>query len=202
MEQALRLQPGYLPGWLWRGNWLLDDDHLWAAEGVFVRVLGDERYMAHGGAQDTANVGNSRRRGLAESSIAVAAQVGLARIRLRERRGFMGRKLRQRCSSRWSPASGTRRRRGFLLRRTACLGERRTRSAMPRWDEKPHRSVGATSGGRRSRTMFAATAARWRKGSRASPKGGRGQRSIFLNRCSKTIRRMQCCSTIWPRPTA
>ena len=94
MERALRLEPGYLPGWLWRGNWLLDDDHLGAAEGVFVRVLavlGDERYMARAGVSGlSVPVENGRRRGLAESSIAVAAQVGLARIRLREGRGIMG----------------------------------------------------------------------------------------------------------------
>ena len=94
MERALRLEPSYLPGWLWRGNWLLDDDHLEAAEGIFVRVLavlGDERYVARAGAEGVTERGeDGRRRGLAESSIAVAAQVGLARIRLREGRGSTG----------------------------------------------------------------------------------------------------------------
>lgn len=93
MERALRLEPGYLPGWLWRGNWLLDDDRLEAAEGVFVRVLavlGDERYMGQAGVEGaSAHVESSRQRGLAERSIAVAAQVGLARIRLREGSGIM-----------------------------------------------------------------------------------------------------------------
>ena len=94
MERALRLEPGYLPGWLWRGNWLLDDDQLKAAEGVFVRVLavlGDERYMARAGAEGVSERAESGLgRSSAESSIGVAAQVGLARVRLREGRGFMG----------------------------------------------------------------------------------------------------------------
>lgn len=87
MRDALAVDARYVPGLLWVGNWLLDDDQLDAAEATFLQalaVLGDERYMARAGADSVPGSGQGVPvRGPVESSMLMAAQVGLARIRLR-----------------------------------------------------------------------------------------------------------------------
>ena len=91
MRDALAVDARYAPGLLWVGNWLLDDDQLDAAEAAFweaLAVLGDERLMALAAAGSApANDRNALGRGPVESPMAVAAQVGLARIRLRTEYG-------------------------------------------------------------------------------------------------------------------
>ena len=91
MRDALAVDARYAPGLLWVGNWLLDDDQLDAAEAAFweaLAVLGDERRMALAAAGSApANDRNALGRGPVESPMAVAAQVGLARIRLRTKYG-------------------------------------------------------------------------------------------------------------------
>ncbi len=87
MREALAVDARYVPGLLWVGNWLLDDDQLDAAEASFLQalaVLGDERYMARAGTDGAPGNGQGVPvRGPVESSMLMAAQVGLARIRLR-----------------------------------------------------------------------------------------------------------------------
>lgn len=86
MRDALAVDASYVPGLLWVGNWLLDDDELDAAAATFlqVAVLGDERYMARAGADSVPRNGQGVPvRGPVESSMLTAAQVGLARVRLR-----------------------------------------------------------------------------------------------------------------------
>ena len=87
MRDALAVDARYVPGLLWVGNWLLDDEQLDAAEATFLRalaVLGDERYMARPGTDSAPGNGQGVPvRGPVESSMLMAAQVGLARVRLR-----------------------------------------------------------------------------------------------------------------------
>ena len=90
MRDALAVDARYVPGLLWVGNWLLDDDQLDAAEAAFweaLAVLGDERHMARVAASGQANDRSALGRNPVESPMAVAAQVGLARIRLRTKYG-------------------------------------------------------------------------------------------------------------------